>query len=141
MTQRRIPSTGTKEIHVSRRSAGAEGYEDVLIDRHAFETGTSNPVLQAGDIVDVPRAAYCYIQGEVRSPSRIRIERGMTLLKAISLVGGFTDWANRKEIKIIYGSGADSREQVVSFNRILDGKEDDPVLTGHEVIIVKRRFF
>jgi polysaccharide export outer membrane protein len=128
-------------IRVSRRGGADGDYQDIVVDRHGFESGAENPVLQPGDIVDVPRAAFCYIQGEVRSPSRVRIERGMTLLKAISLVGGFTDWANKKEIKIIHGTGAEAREQVVNFNRIVEGKEPDPVLTGNEVVVVKRRFF
>ena len=60
----------------------------VLPTYAVFEAGLKNPVLEHGDIIDVPRAAYCYIHGEVRSPGRIPIERETTLLKAITLVGG-----------------------------------------------------
>jgi protein involved in polysaccharide export with SLBB domain len=119
----------------------SEDFETVTIRRRDFEAGLKNPVLEHGDIVDVPRAAYCYIHGEVRSPGWIPIERETTLLKAITLVGGLTEWADRKNVRILYGEDHDPEELVVNLKKIQDGKSSDPVLRGGEVVVIKRRFF
>ena len=134
--------TSGQLITISRPVADeSDDFETVSIERREFESGLKNPVLEHGDIVDVPRAAYCYIHGEVRSPGRIPIERETTLLKAITLVGGLTEWADRKNVRILSGRDRDTGEVVVNLKKIQDGKAEDPVLKGGEVIVIKRRFF
>jgi protein involved in polysaccharide export with SLBB domain len=64
----------------------------------------------------------------------------MTLLRVISLAGGLTDWADRKNIKIRDGEGANFRERTYNLKRIMNGKEEDPVVVGGEMIIVTKRF-
>jgi len=134
--------TSGQVITISRPVANeADDFETVSIERREFEAGLKNPVLEHGDIIDVPRAAYCYIHGEVRSPGRIPIERETTLLKAITLVGGLTEWADRKKVRILYSDDPDAEEVVVNLKKIQDGKATDPVLKGGEVVVIKRRFF
>lgn len=129
-------------ITISRKINGSDEYEILTIDRTAFESGESDPMLYHGDIVDVTHSEYAYIQGEVRSPGRIAIERGLTLMRAISMVGGLTEWANRKEIRILYSkkNGA-TRVEVYNLRKIQLGKADDPALHGGEAIMVDRRYF
>lgn len=130
-----------ERITISRR-IGIDGeYETIVISRGDFETGVRDPRLQRGDIVDVSRSTYCYLQGEVRSPGRVQVERGMTLLKALSLVGGLTEWADKKAVRVLYEPGTVPREVVYNVKRIQAGKDDDPPLEGGEVIVVPRRFF
>ncbi len=125
------------QIAISR-TIDAGGESVVLrVGREEFESGLKNPSLAAGDIVDVPRAVDCYVQGEVREAGPVRIERGMTLMRAISLAGGLTEWANRKSVTVLQ---PDRTLQVYNLARIAAGKEDDPRLRGGELIIVKRRF-
>ena len=127
-------------ITISRRIDDSEETVTMVIDRPDYETGKKNPRLKHGDIIEVKRAKYCYIQGEVRESSRVRIERGMTLLRVISLAGGLTDWADRKTIKVRDGGGTNYRERTYNLKKILNGKEEDPVMTGGEMIIVTKRF-
>ena len=99
-------------------------------------------MLYHGDIVDVTHSEYAYIQGEVRTPSRIAIERGLTLMRAISMVGGLTEWANRKQVRILYPEeNGEIRIEVHNLRKIQLGKADDPALHGGETIIVDRRYF
>jgi polysaccharide export outer membrane protein len=128
-------------ITISRRVEGSGDYTTIKVNRSEFEIGGSDPVLRHGDIIDVGRSAWCYCQGEVRSPGRTRIERGMTLLKAISLCGGLTEWADRKQVRMLTGEGSERHELIFNLKRIVEGKNEDPVLTGGEVIVVDRRFF
>ena len=71
---------------------------------------------------------------------RVRIERGMTLLRVIALAGGMTDWANRKNVMVLYPQGNLPREREFNMKRIENGKDDDPVIVGGEDIIIKKRF-
>jgi len=129
-----------ERIVISRRDAGSTVSENIVVDREAFEHGETNPVLHHGDIVTVVRASYCYVRGEVRSPGRHPIERGMTLMKAITLAGGLTDWAKRKSVQIVHPD-QDVGGRTYDLEDIERGLIADPVLSGGEVVIVKRRFF
>jgi polysaccharide export outer membrane protein len=129
-----------EKITIARKVEDSDQSVMMTIDRADYESGRKNPRLKHGDIIEVKRARYCYIQGEVQESSRVRIERGMTLLRVISLAGGLTDWADRKSIKVRDGEGANFRERTYNLKRILNGKDEDPVLYGGEMIIVPKRF-
>jgi polysaccharide export outer membrane protein len=130
-----------QEILVSRKQGNSDDYVTISVERADFESGLRNPMLEHGDIVEVRRSKYCYIHGEVRAPGRVPIERETTLLMAITLVGGLTEWADRKSVRILYPDGHNPSEKVVNLRKIQDGKFPDPVLEGGERIVIKRRFF
>lgn len=131
------PEAG-EEITISRTLAGATEPTVVRVSRAQFESGEADPVLENGDIVNVAKAEYCYIQGEVRTNVRIPIEKGLTLLRAITLGGGFTEWANRKNVQVL---SQDPQRPSKTYNvkDIETLKIPDPELHAGDVIIVKRR--
>lgn len=135
------PDAG-ETITISRKVKNSDEYEIIRVDRAEFEHGETDPMLYHGDIVDVTRSEYAYIQGEVRSPGRIAIERGLTLMRAVALVGGLTEWADRKEVRVLYPQD-DGSSLVETYNlrKIQLGKVADPSLHGGETVIVERRFF
>jgi protein involved in polysaccharide export with SLBB domain len=47
-----------------------------------------------------PGQRVLYINGEVRMPGKVVWSSGLTVAKAISLAGGFTEYANRSEIEV-----------------------------------------
>jgi polysaccharide biosynthesis/export protein len=130
-----------ESLTITRKLPGASGETKTLfVKREEFETGKSNPSLMSGDVIEVSLAEFCYIQGEVNRPNRFPVERGITLMRLITLAGGLTDWADRKGVRILYREGAVPRDRVFNLNDIERGKVVDPVLAGGEVIIVKKRF-
>jgi polysaccharide export outer membrane protein len=129
-----------EEITITRKIPGSDETRTLYVSRTEFERGRSNPSLAHGDSIDVRRAEYCYIQGEVRESGRVRIERGMTLMRVIALAGGLTDWANRKNVVVLYPDGAIPRERFFNLKQIEKGAAEDPVIVGGEDIIVKKRF-
>jgi len=54
-----------------------------------------------GDSIYVPRAAFVYVNGEVRNPGAYKITKGLTVLKAITIAGGFTPLAGESRTRII----------------------------------------
>lgn len=73
-----------------------------------------------------------YVSGEVKSPGGYPYEDGLTVLKAVTLAGGFSDKAAKGRIKIKRKSGKE--EETVSV------KLDDTVLPD-DVIVVPESFF
>jgi polysaccharide export outer membrane protein len=127
-----------EEIVISRELPAGETVS-LRIDRADFESGRRNPQLAHGDIIEVAQADTCYIQGEVRRPGMVMIERGMTLLRVIAHAEGLTEWASRKGVTVLYRDGS-RPPRTYDLNRIERGKAEDPLMKGGEMIIVRKRF-
>lgn len=78
-----------------------------------------------------------FVQGEVKREGRYPLTRDVTLLQAITTAAGYTDYAKRREIKIIRG------EEVFVYDgeRIEDRKDKDPLIKPGDIIIVQRKVF
>ena len=77
------------------------------------------------------------MMGEVRLPQRVLYTSDMTLIKAIAAAGGFTDYANKRSVRVHRG------EQVVQVNAgkaLKEPREDLPLKPG-DTIEVKRSIF
>lgn len=73
-----------------------------------------------------------FVNGEVRNPGGLPFQPGLTLRKAISLAGGFTERANTKEMMVIADSDQDHTERKVGLDyRVRPG----------DIITVKDTFF
>lgn len=62
---------------------------------------TEDIFLRDGDVLYQPRAQFFFIMGEVGSPGSYKLEDGMTVTKAISVAGGFTERASKNRVQII----------------------------------------
>lgn len=121
-----------------RRGASLESPEGQLIKinlKEMVETGQSSVdiPLMDGDTVTIPSAGMVYVTGEVNKPSAYRLELGTTVIKAITMAGGFTPLASKGKVSIL---------------REIDGKETElssvPLhepLFPEDVIVVPESFF
>jgi len=89
------------------------------------------PVLD-GDSIYVPKAAFVYVTGEVRNPGAFKITKGLTVLRSITLAGGFTQKASKKNTEIVRKMGGVEKTIAV--------KMDDLVQTD-DIIVVPESFF
>ncbi len=64
------------------------------------------------DTVTVPEAGLYFISGEVYRPGQFRFEEGMTIMRAISLAGGFTERAAIDRVKVVRSDG--EKEQLLA---------------------------
>ena len=85
--------------------------------------------------VFIPLRSY-YVRGEVRQPGRFALTTGMTLVQAIATAGGFTDFADAGDIRILRG------DKKLKFNvKDLEAHpEKDVDLETNDIIIVTRSF-
>lgn len=80
---------------------------------------------------------FFYIRGEVKNSGRYLWSTDMTILKAITTAGGFTDFANPRDVRI------DRRGQLIKINCSLaysDPKYDIPVLPSDSITIPRSIF-
>lgn len=91
-----------------------------------------------------PDPLNVYVIGEVNNPGVIPAEPGMTLLQALSLAGGLTDFAAVKRVQL--RRVEKGRETVFNLNyqRILDGQSGvglSKVKEGDVIVVPARRLF
>jgi protein involved in polysaccharide export with SLBB domain len=79
-----------------------------------------------------------FVDGEVKTPGRLQFIGEMTLLRAISTAGGFTDFANKKKVEIRRQNGD---KIVVNWNEALGDSDLDLPIFPNDYIVVRRRNF
>jgi polysaccharide export outer membrane protein len=77
-----------------------------------------------------------YVRGEVRQPNRVVYAGPITVSKAISAAGDFTDFANHKKIYLIRANG---NRYTLNMDDILSGEAPDPPVYPGDQIVVDRR--
>lgn len=92
----------------------------------------SNIAIRDGDSVIVPKMPFFFVMGEVRSPGKYNLERGTTVLMAISIGGGLTPKAAQSRTRI-------TREQNGRKVEIRIGME--ALVMPGDTIIVPESFF
>jgi polysaccharide export outer membrane protein len=89
------------------------------------------PVLD-GDSIYVPRAAFVYVNGEVKNPGAFKITKGLTVLRSITLAGGFTQKANKNRTEIVRKNG--------QSEKTIKARMDD-LVQADDIIVVPESFF
>jgi protein involved in polysaccharide export with SLBB domain len=80
--------------------------------------------------------------GEVTKPGRQLLKQKMRLIDLLAEAGGFTAYANRKQIEILRPENGDlRRKMIVNLKNIEDGKQPDIPMMSGDVVMVPRRTF
>ena len=106
-----------------------------VIDLEALFSGdaSQNPLVATGDTINVPRAPRFYIYGEVQKPGAYRLDRNMTLSRAISAGGGLTARGSERRA-VVKRRDKSGRELTTSIESADPIREDD-------VLYVKESLF
>ena len=79
-----------------------------------------------------------YVTGEVKTPGRQLYAGQMTVTKAITTAGGFTDFANNKKVWLIRASGQRIK---VNCDKAIEDSSQDPLVYPNDQIQVPRRIW
>ncbi len=79
-----------------------------------------------------------YVRGEVRQPGRQIYVGQITVTKAITSAGDFTEFANPSSVLLIRANGERFK---LNCNSILSGDAPDPPVFPGDQVIVKRRLY
>jgi len=92
----------------------------------------SETLVMPDDLIVVTKVHKFYVNGEVKKPGEYPYEKDLTLHKAITIAGGFTDKAVTKRAKVV--------RLINGQERTLEIALDAPVLP-EDIIVVAQRFF
>jgi polysaccharide biosynthesis/export protein len=106
---------------------------DVNLDALFRGDPTQNVAIVGGDRLYVPRAEFFYIYGQVQRPGQYRLERSMTLSRAISASGGLTSRGTERRATV-KRRDAQGKEEEYSI-----GPSD--VLKADDVLVIKESWF
>jgi len=77
-----------------------------------------------------------YVQGEVKGPGPKEYPGHMTIVKAITAAGGFTDFARRSKVRLTH---TDGRSEIVNIDKaIRDPRYDVRVYPGDKIFVPRR---
>ena len=91
----------------------------------------------------VPVADAVYVHGEVKTPGAVKSTGDLTVLKAISQVGGVTPLAATGRVEILRSQG-DKRERIkVDLDKMMRSPEENPDvrLKPNDIVFVPQRLF
>jgi polysaccharide biosynthesis/export protein len=132
----RIPLPTAKDSPDGRFSVAHVNLQDVMDGRDP----ASNLLIQANDILMIPKGRLVYVVGEVQRPGGyVMNERDhVTVLQAVALAGGLTTRAAPAKARILYQQeGQNNRSEVpTDVRKILDGRSPDVNLKAEDILFV-----
>jgi len=81
---------------------------------------------------------YFFIIGKVNAPGTYDLTPGMTVLQALSVAGGFAQWAHKDSVRIIRRSGGEEKIFNFDYDKVISGKQlnQNILLEPHDTIVV-----
>ena len=106
------------------RRLNGNGMDTVLLEADAL--------VMPDDMIVVAQLRKFYVNGEVKRPGDYAYEKGLTVHKAITMAGGFTDKAVTKRAKVLRVINGEERTIEIAL---------DAPLLPEDIIVVAQRFF
>jgi len=86
-----------------------------------LEKYVSNPLVTV--IVKQPVIPKFYVLGEVQKIGEYPLTKGLTVLQAFAIAGGFTEWASEKKIVVMRRIDGEEKIFNVNYKNIVKGKD------------------
>lgn len=89
-------------------------------------------------IVQQVNSYVIYIAGEVRNPGKFVVKSSTTFVQAITLAGGFTEFASPNKVILLRKSAEEQKEMLfkIKYRDILSGQQNNIMLKPNDNIIV-----
>lgn len=94
----------------------------------------NNPTVTV--IVVEALASQVYVMGEVTRPGPMQIHGPTTILQALAMAGGFKEFANRKEVKVLRPSGTGVQTLRFNYKDAISGDSHPFYLRSGDTVIV-----
>ena len=104
---------------------------------------SQNPKLEPGDSIVVPLADAVYVNGEVKAPGSVKYTQDLTILKALTQVGGLTPLASAGRVDVLRGN-AEKKERIrADVDKMMRSPDENPDirLQPNDIIFVPQRLF
>ena len=119
-----LPAAGQTSIELRDKIAGA--LKDYI----------SNPVVTVMVLETTPQVVY--VMGEVNKPGTLPLMGGrLSILQALAMAGGFTDFANKKDIRILRHAKTGMQTLRFNYKEALEDSHEPLQLLAGDTVIVK----
>jgi polysaccharide export outer membrane protein len=106
--------------------------------RDALQTSlkeyVNNPVVTV--IVVEATSAQAHVMGEVNHQGPVTLQGNMTVVQALALAGGLTDWANASNIRILRNGPTGLQTITFNYNKFTEGGEAPIAIKPGDTIVV-----
>lgn len=124
-------------VSIKRKATGLTAAEQLITLnlRDLTEKGDASQdlVVLDGDSVFVAAAGTLYVTGQVNRPNAYRLDRETSIIKAITMAGGFTELAAKNRVKII--------RKVNGTEQVLNNVPLHAMVMPEDVIVVPESLF
>jgi polysaccharide biosynthesis/export protein len=132
----RIPVPGAVDDRNGRFSVATVNLRAVMEARNPQD----NVLVEANDVISIPKAQLFYVVGEVQRPGGYALNEkdSISLLQAVALAGGLTGKASAKKAKILHQNHdqANRTELATNVKKILEGRAPDIQLRADDILFV-----
>jgi polysaccharide export outer membrane protein len=77
-----------------------------------------------------------YVSGQVRNPGVFKLRSDTSFLQLMTMTGGFTDWADQKNILIMRKEKDQDVRMNVNYKKIIEGKASDFAIKRGDTVII-----
>jgi polysaccharide export outer membrane protein len=132
-----VPASGDITVPLLTRSFHAAGSNSATLADDISNAYKTDKIFTNPNVTVIPEERFVNVGGDVRGPTRVLYTPDMTLLTAINSCGGFTEYANKRAVRITRGS------QIFTVNAVLatNTPNADPKVYPGDTIFVPRTIF
>jgi polysaccharide export outer membrane protein len=124
--------------YLTREDPKSKTRQNYIVDLNALIKGGDmkyNVAIASGDVIFIPEAGQCFVDGAVRNPGIYPVRGDITITEAIVLAGGLAGYADDDKIKLIRYTGKGQREIIsLSYSELQEGLGDTIKLHDQDVI-------
>lgn len=95
----------------------------------------TNPVVTVIVVESTPQSVY--VMGEVKSSGPIPLKGPLSVMQAIAMAGGFSEFANKKDIRIQRQTGTGVKTLSFNYKEALEDNRAPMLLQAGDVVVVK----
>lgn len=134
------PTTAKDPVPAKDPVRDSDGTEEVMtainLDSLANGSEDLNVLLEAGDVIQVPRAGSIYVGGAVTRPGSLPLKSKTTVQQAIVAAGGVTNVAALSDVRL-YRARANGQTDVITLDLgEFESGKSSPEVEKNDVIIV-----
>ncbi len=132
-----IPASGEVTVPLLTESFPAVGRSAGDLANDISQAYKTQRIYSSPNVTVIPEERYVNVGGDVRQPSRVVYTSDLTLLGAINACGGFTDYANRRVVRILRG------QQVIQVDATKAARTpgaDPPLFAGDQIYVPRTMF-
>lgn len=131
-----LPTTASHVIAISRPGVA----EPIVVDlgTDPLRSALANIPIFPGDTIIVSRIGVVYMVGNFKSPGTIPLTQyaPLTLMQATALSGGLMWQGKYDDVRLIRTVGDHRSVVKVDIQRILHGKDPDPILQANDIVFI-----